>query len=222
MFSKWANSPYSRCISDDPGKEFKSILDANKQVLKHKDLVTELRVFDAYLMELVLKRLSSLDAEYSGTPFIFHGKGWLKGLNRWLSSKSPASITSSRQNLMHAKGIKVKTPSKPVNYDVTENEAIKAPLSDSKGVQYPSGAGDLLKTFTGCSRTLGWLNYLVDKEERFPVYEDRFNFIARHAEKFSADQIAFIESNRHLKDLALYIHFRPSNTPEFYPRSERV
>ena len=105
-----------------------NILEANKQALRGKDLVTELRVFDAYLMELVLKRLGSLDAEYTGIPFIFHAGGWIKGLNRWLSSKSPASITPTRQNLMNVKGIKVEAPKVTVNYDVTENEAVKAPL----------------------------------------------------------------------------------------------
>ena len=221
LYDKWSSSPYSRWVSQDPVKDFLSIVETNKAVLKHKDLATELRVFDAYLMELVIKRLGSLDSDYSGTPFIFHGKGWLKGLNRWLSSKTPASMTSSRQNLIHTKGIEDFSPKKTVQYDVEENEAIKAPRIDSKGVQYPSGAKDRLESFTGCPRTLGWLEYLVDKEARFPIYEDRVNYIARHAEKFTADQISFIESNPALDTLALFVHFRPSNCPEFYPLSER-
>lgn len=221
LYSKWSNSPYSRWVSEDPVKELVSIISENKPALKNKDLAKELRVFDAYLMELVIKRLGSMNAEYEGTPFIFHGKGWLKGLSRWLSSKSPASITPVRQNLMHSHGIKDLTPKKTINYDVIEKEPLESPRIDSSGVTYPSRAGDLLESFTGCNRTLGWLRYLVDKEERFPVYEDRLNYIARHAEKFSPDQIAFINSNKDLADLALYIHFRPSNTPEFYPIAER-
>jgi hypothetical protein len=122
---------------------------------------------------------------------------------------------------MHSHGIQDLTPKKTINYDVTEESPLESPTIDSKGVTYPSRASDLLKSFTGCNRVQGWLEYLVDKEARFPIYEDRVNYIARHAEKFSPDQIAFINSNTDLAELALYIHFRPSKSPEFYPIAER-
>jgi len=223
LWDRYSAAPISKWTSPDPVKEFLDIVKKNAVPLQKKDLTTEIRVLDAYLLELRYKRLKSYDSVYKGSPIIYHGKGWLKCLDRWLSSKNPASITPQRRSIISRYGIKIEeeesTPKEPQKQAIPQRP-VKAPTNDSKALEYPSTAREQIERVTGCNMTLKWLRYLLSKEAQFPNYEERANHIMREAMDFDEQEIEFIVRSDALIDLAILVEMRPSKAPMFYRRAE--
>lgn len=223
LWDRWSASPVSKWTSPDPVTEFVKIVKSNATVLKNKDLTTELCVLDAYLLELRYKRLNSFDSEYKGSPIIYHGKGWIKCIDRWLSSKKPASITEKRRAIISRYGItfvKSQTPSNTAPKQQSTQKPVESSRIDSDEATYVSTAKQTLEAFTGCNMERQWLQYIVRKEAQFPIYEERANYIMRDAMNFTASQIEFIESKPSLIDLAILVSLRPSNAQMFYSVEE--
>ena len=223
LWNRYSADPVSMWTSPDPVKEFLSILKTHKGVLKKKDLTTEIRVLDAYMLELRYKRLKSYDSPYKGSPIIYHGKGWLKCLDRWLSSKNPASITPQRRSIISTYGIQFEemdTPPVEAPKQAIPQKPVKAPTKASSALEYPSTAKKELERATGCNTLTKWLRYMVSKEKEFPNYEERANFIMRDAMSFDEKDIEFIMRSDVLLDLASLVSLRPSNAPMFYRLAE--
>ena len=206
LWDRYSVRPSSLWRSDNALQEFKSIFAPLQGLFSSKkNLVTELRAFDAYLLELEARRLGGFNVSYADTPFIYAGRGWLKGLKRWLEAPSPATLGEKRRKIISIYGIEVhETP-------ITHSSPVKAPKTPSTDRQGVSAPPKASKEFTGRIEAKRWYDYMLDMTRKYQDYHERVVMVALESENWTAEEIQIIDTTPELEELALWVYCRNQN-----------
>ena len=193
LFSKWRDKAISSWTSQDPIKQFFDLaIPAVMQFGNRKHLIDELRVFDAYLMELEIRRTGALDQEWTGAPVIYARHGWRKGLERWLSSPSPSMINPQRRALIRDHGFEFEEAPK------------KAPEQAPKVETPVDTPEDPIRDFVGSPRALYLLKYLTHQRQKYPDWEDLYENLSKTTGIDDQD-LLLCKQHKQLEDLGLII-----------------
>jgi len=209
LWKRYSERPSSLWRSDNALEEFKGIYSPVKSLFNgKKNLVTELRAFDAYLLELEAKRTGKFNPEYQGAPFIYAGRGWLKGLTRWLEAPTPATLGQKRRQIISVYGIKVKRVETIRKTEKAPERHDKGPRKDIYGLTMPPRS---LEAFTGCSRSSKWVEYMLDMIQKYPDLNDRVNRVSLDAVYWTEEDKKIIKDTPELDYLDLWGYFTPEN-----------
>lgn len=199
--------------SDDPLTEFKSIYGPVSSLFDgKKNLITELRAFDAYLLELEARRLGGFNKPYSDSPFVYAGRGWLKGLKRWLEAPSPATLGEKRRQIIAYHGIKAEEVHETADIQPPETNIVikgtERQYKDAYGLTIPP---ESVEDFDGPVEARKWIQYQIDAARKYPDLDERVKMVSLEAEYWSEEDIRIINTTPELDNLALWSWFTVAN-----------
>ena len=206
LWSRWSTRSSSMWRSDNAVEEFTGIYRSVKSLFAgKKNLTTEIRAFDAYLLELEARRLGGYNRPYSDSPFIYAGRGWVKGLKRWLEAPTPATLNERRRQVIQIYGIKVEEPSQqdqiePVKSKIAVNRDEGA-YKDKYGLTIPPRS---VEEFTGRIEAREWVKYQLDMIADYPDLQERVDKVRLDAVYWTDEQIKIIQTTPELDHLALW------------------
>ena len=213
LWNRYSVRSSSLWRSDDPLTEFKSIYGPVATLFDgKKNLVTELRAFDAYLLELEARRLGGFNKPYSDSPFVYAGRGWLKGLKRWLEAPSPATLGEKRRQIIAYHGIKAKEVHETADIQPPETKIVikgtEKQYKDAYGLTIPP---ESVEDFHGPVEARKWIQYQIDAARKYPDLDERVKMVSLEAEYWTEEDIRIINTTPELDNLALWSWFTVAN-----------
>ena len=209
LWERYSVRPSSLWRSDDPLTEFKSIYGPVSSLFDgKKNLVTELRAFDAYLLELEARRLGGFNKPYSDSPFVYAGRGWLKGLKRWIEAPSPATLGEKRRQIIAYHGIKAEEVPENADIQPPEIKGTEDAYKDAYGLTIPP---ESVEAFHGPVEARKWVQYQIDMTRKYPDLNERVKMVSLEAEYWTEEDIRLINTIPELDNLALWSWFTVAN-----------